>query len=50
MGKVTTGQIGALKKEVFYTGDVMNTTARVQELCSEYDVDLIVLGGFIGSA
>ena len=42
VGEVTTGEIGALKKEIFYTGDVLNTTARVQGLCNENDTDLIL--------
>lgn len=41
-GEVTTGEIGALKKEIFFTGDVLNTTARIQGLCNEYSVDLLV--------
>ncbi|MFD0796287.1 adenylate/guanylate cyclase domain-containing protein [Maribacter chungangensis] len=41
-GEVTTGEIGALKKEIFFTGDVLNTTARIQGLCNEYGVDLLV--------
>jgi len=41
-GEVTTGEIGALKKEIFFTGDVLNTTARIQGLCNEYNVDLLV--------
>ncbi len=41
-GEVTTGEIGALKKEIFYTGDVLNTTARVQGLCNENNTDLIL--------
>ena len=42
IGEVTTGEIGALKKEVIYTGDVLNTTARVQALCNEHKTDLII--------
>ncbi|RIV35427.1 adenylate/guanylate cyclase domain-containing protein [Flagellimonas lutimaris] len=42
MGKVTTGEIGALKKEIFFTGDVLNVTARIQKLCKSFDRDLIV--------
>ena len=42
IGEVTTGEIGALKKEIFYTGDVLNTTARVQGLCNENNTDLIL--------
>lgn len=41
-GEVTTGEIGALKKEIFFTGDVLNTTARLQSLCSTYEVDLVM--------
>jgi len=38
-GKVTTGEIGALKKEIIFTGDVLNTTARIQGLCNHHKVD-----------
>ncbi|MBM1106549.1 adenylate/guanylate cyclase domain-containing protein [Aurantibacter crassamenti] len=41
-GEVTTGEIGALKKEIFFTGDVLNTTARIQGLCQDYGVDLLL--------
>ncbi|WP_422008276.1 adenylate/guanylate cyclase domain-containing protein [Roseivirga pacifica] len=41
-GRVTTGEIGALKKEIFYTGDVLNTTARIQGLCNEYGEELLI--------
>jgi adenylate cyclase len=42
LGTVTTGEIGALKKEIIFTGDVLNTTARVQGLCNQYEVDILV--------
>ena len=41
MGEVTTGEIGALKKEIVFTGDVLNTAARLQELGKEYNTDLV---------
>ena len=41
-GQVTTGEIGALKKEIIFTGDVLNSTARIQGLCNDYNVDLLV--------
>ncbi|MBL6447061.1 adenylate/guanylate cyclase domain-containing protein [Fulvivirga sp. 29W222] len=41
-GKVTTGEIGALKKEIIFTGDVLNTTSRIQGLCNTYHVDIII--------
>jgi adenylate cyclase len=41
-GKVTTGEIGVVKKEIIFTGDVLNTTARIQSTCKNYDVDVLV--------
>lgn len=41
-GKVTTGEIGDLKKEIFFTGDVMNTTARIQSNCNKYETDILI--------
>ncbi len=46
-GKVTTGEIGALKKEIIFTGDVLNTTSRIQGLCKDYKVDFIISGMLI---
>jgi len=43
-GKVTTGEIGIIKKDIIFTGDVLNTTARIQSLCKSYDVDLLISG------
>tara|TARA_Y100001972_G_scaffold124915_1_gene175099 strand:+ start:694 stop:1785 length:1092 start_codon:yes stop_codon:yes gene_type:complete len=42
VGEVTTGEIGSLKKEIIFTGDVLNTTARIQALCGELNEDLII--------
>lgn len=42
VGEVTTGEIGALKKEIIFTGDVLNTTARIQGLCNKYELDILV--------
>jgi len=41
-GTVTTGEIGEVKKEILFTGDVLNTTARIQSLCNEYHSDLLI--------
>lgn len=40
-GSVTTGEIGQLKKEIVFTGDVLNTTSRIQMLCNEYGAQLL---------
>jgi adenylate cyclase len=42
LGNVTTGEIGVIKKEIIFSGDVLNTTARIQGLCNSYNVDLLV--------
>ncbi len=42
LGEVTTGEIGALKKEVVFTGDVLNTTARIQSHCNSLKSDLLI--------
>ncbi len=41
-GKVTTGEIGAIKKEILFSGDVLNVAARIQGLCNSYNTDLII--------
>lgn len=41
-GPVITGEIGVLKKEIAFNGDVLNTTARIQDLCNDYGVELLV--------
>jgi adenylate cyclase len=42
LGVITTGEIGVLKKEILFTGDVLNTTSRIENLCNTYGVDCIV--------
>ena len=46
-GQVTTGEIGTVHKDIIFTGDVMNTTARIQSLCNESGVDLLVSGALM---
>jgi adenylate cyclase len=41
-GNVTIGEVGVIKKEIVFTGDVLNTTSRIEELCNTYDVRLLV--------
>lgn len=47
VGPVTTGEIGALKREIIFTGDVLNATARIQGLCNRYGVDLLLSGDLL---
>ena len=41
-GPVTTGEIGVFKKEILFTGDVLNTTSRIQGQCNELKVDILI--------
>jgi CheY-like chemotaxis protein len=41
-GTVTLGTMGLKKKEMVYTGDVLNTTSRIQGLCNSYNAKLLV--------
>ncbi len=41
-GVVTVAEIGDLKREIAYHGDVVNTAARLRSACSEFNKDLLV--------
>ena len=41
-GTVTTGEIGTIKKDIVYSGDVLNTTARIVALCNIYKEELLI--------
>jgi adenylate cyclase len=41
------GEIGVIQKEIIFTGDVLNTTARIQSVCNSYDVDILVSNDLI---
>jgi len=43
-GKVISAQIGDIKREIVYNGDVLNTTARIQSECNKYQRDCLVSG------
>ena len=49
LGNVTTGEIGSIKKDIVFTGDTLNTTARIQSLCNHYQVDLLVSEDLLNS-
>lgn len=40
-GKVIAGEIGIIKRDITYSGDVLNTTARIRSLCKELNVEFI---------
>lgn len=47
-GAVTTGELGALKKDIVFSGDVLNQAARLQALCGEVGADVLVGGELRG--
>ena len=42
LGNVIAGEVGIIKREIGYSGDVLNTTARIQSLCNEKKVEILV--------
>lgn len=46
-GKVVSAQIGDLKREIVYNGDVLNTAARIQSECNTYQRDCLVSGALM---
>ncbi len=43
-GKVISAQIGDLKREIVYNGDVLNTAARIQNECNKFERSFLVSG------
>lgn len=41
-GYVMAGEIGVIKREIAYSGDVLNTAARIQSKCNEHGVNLLI--------
>jgi adenylate cyclase len=46
-GEITIGEIGAVKKDLVMSGDVMNTTARIRSACSDLHHKYIVSKDFV---
>jgi adenylate cyclase len=43
-GEVISAQIGDIKREIIYNGDVLNTSARIQEQCNVFKRELLISG------
>lgn len=41
-GQVVAGEVGIIKRDITYSGDVLNTASRIQGLCREFKQELIV--------
>jgi len=42
LGQVIAAQIGDTKREIVYNGDVLNTSARIQEMCNTFGKELLI--------
>jgi adenylate cyclase len=42
IGEVTAGEIGIIKKDIIYTDNIINTTARIQAECNNYDSKTLI--------
>ena len=42
IGMAMIGEIGVIKKDIAFSGDVLNTASRIQARCNEFGVDLLV--------
>ena len=42
LGKATVGEIGVIKKDIVFSGDVLNTTSRIQKECNNQNVNILV--------
>jgi adenylate cyclase len=41
-GRVVAGEVGIIKRDITYSGDVLNTTSRISGLCREFNAEVIV--------
>ncbi len=41
-GHVMAGEVGVVKREITFSGDVLNTTARIQSKCNELGVNVLI--------
>lgn len=42
IGEVTVAEVGKYKKEIAYHGDTINTAARIQSKCNEFESELLI--------
>ncbi len=41
-GRVIAGEVGIIKRDITYSGDVLNTTSRIQSMCKTFNQEMIV--------
>ncbi|GJM33542.1 MAG: hypothetical protein DHS20C18_25430 [Saprospiraceae bacterium] len=42
IGEAMVGEIGVIKKDIVFSGDVLNTTSRIQGLCNNYKAEILI--------
>lgn len=47
LGQVMTGEIGQIKREIAFSGDTLNTAARIQSMCNDFEVDILSSAKFV---
>jgi adenylate cyclase len=47
-GEVVVGEVGIIKRDITFSGDVMNTTSRIRNKCKEFKVDVIASADLLG--
>lgn len=47
-GYVMVGEIGVIKRDIAFSGDVLNTTSRIQDMCNETGVNLLFSESLLG--
>ena len=45
-GQVMVGELGKIKRDIAFSGDVLNTTARIQSICNTRGVDILTSKAF----
>ena len=46
-GHVITGEMGIVKREIVYSGDVLNTASRIQSICNKMNTEILVSNDLI---
>ena len=48
-GRVVAGEVGIIKRDITFSGDVLNTTSRIQGKCKEFDVEIVASDDLLNS-
>lgn len=49
-GKVTVAEVGNIKRDIAYHGDVLNTASRIESICNQYKERLLISGWLLKKA